>query len=129
MVNLMLSRSAILSAAWKEYRLIRPLVFALGDESGKRCFLPKTFATALRKAWTDAKRDTAHQTAVDTARAFVAAQARVMAEKVAAMPAGERSLRVSQLRDELTLLDYAPFGVRTANRRMHLDAELTAFTA
>ena len=58
--------------------------------------------------------------------------ARLQARRVAtiaAMPAGDRSLRISQLRDELALLDYAPLGVRTAPRRAQLSAELRAFGA
>jgi hypothetical protein len=52
-----------------------------------------------------------------------------MAEKVDAMSPGQRSVRISQLRDELTTLDHAPLGVRTMNRRRDLNAKLAVFTA
>ena len=123
----MINRSEILTAAWKSYRLARPCIHALGDESGKRMFLRDFFAKCLRKAWAEAKVAAADAARNSVAQAFVAAQARMMVEKVAAMPTGERSLRISQLRDELTVLDYAPLGVRTANRRRDLNAQLAAF--
>lgn len=40
-----------------------------------------------------------------------------------------RSARVSTIRDELTTLDYAPWGVRTSQRRMNLNAELQLLSA
>lgn len=125
----MIDKSKVLQSAWKAYRLCRPCINAAGDVGGKFVFRRDFFAKMLRTAWADAKAAATRQIAEDTARAFIAAQARVVAEKVTALPAAERSLRISQLRDELTLLDYAPFGVRTANRRRDLAAELSAFTA
>lgn len=121
----MTNRTEVYKAAWRNYRLARPAFFALGDTADRRAFLPKLFGRLLRQAWDDAR--TAEVT--DTAQAFVSAQARVMADKAAALPEGERSARVSQLRDELALLDYAPLGVRTAPRRVQLSAELRAFGA
>jgi hypothetical protein len=121
----MLDRSAILSSAWKSYRLARPAFFAAGDTATHRRFLRSLFGKMLRQAWADAKK----AAVTDTASAFVVAQSRVMAEKALAMPAGERSVRIVEVRQELALLDYAPWGVRTGNRRHDLSAQLDALTA
>ena len=51
-----------------------------------------------------------------------------MAQKAAALPAGERSVRIVEVRQGLALLDYAPWGVRTSNRRHDLNAQLDALT-
>jgi hypothetical protein len=125
----MFDRSQILTSAWKSYRLARPAIFAAGDETGNRRFLRDLFAKMLRRAWVDAKAAAARSSADAIACALVAAQRRVMAEKVAAMSPGQRSVRISQLRDELTTLDHAPLGVRTMNRRRDLNAKLAVFTA
>ena len=45
------------------------------------------------------------------------------------MEPGERSVAISRARDELTTLDYAPLGVRTARRRADLRSELSVLTA
>lgn len=116
-------RAQIMRSAWEAYRLARPAICAAGDTAEHRVFLPDFFAKMLRKAWADAKK------VATTAQAFIAAQARVTASKLAALSPGERSVRISQIRDELTTLDYAPFGVRTANRRRDLAAELSALAA
>ena len=123
----MINRSEILRSAWAAYRLARPAICAAGDTAEHRVFLRDFFAKMLRRAWAEAKAEAARRATEQTAQAFVAAQHRVMAEKVAAMSPGQRSVRISQLRDELTVLDYAPLGVRTANRRRDLTAQLDAF--
>lgn len=125
----MLHRSAILTAAWKSYRLARQCYFVAGDETGRRSFLRELFGKMLRMAWADAKKAAAIAASDATAAAFVVAQQRVMTAKVAALSLGERSRRVTELRDELDHLDYAPLGVRVSNRRTQLTAELSAFTA
>lgn len=125
----MINRATLFKAGWNAYSLARQCVFASGDETGKRRFLPDLFAKMLRRAWAEAKTTAARAIETATARAFIAAQSRAMADKAAALSPGERSLRISQLRDELTLLDYAPLGVRTASRRRELAAELSAFAA
>jgi len=117
----MVDRRQVLRTAWKSYRLARPAIFAAGDTTTTRTFLRPLFGKMLRQAWTNAKKVAA------PAEALVAAQARVTAAKITALPAGERSTRISQIRDELTTLDYAPLGVPTANRRRNLTAELDAF--
>jgi len=123
----MFSCSAIFRAAWAAYRIARTGYCALGDENGRRKFLPELFAKMLRQAWADAKAAAARRAVDDPAREFVAAQQRATVARVVAMSPGERSLRISQIHDELTVLDYAPLGARTANRRRDLTAELNAF--
>lgn len=125
----MINRSELLRKAWAAYRIARTGYFALGDENGRRKFLPDLFAKMLRQTWADAKAVAARRAVDDTAREFVTAQQRATMARLAAMPAGERSARISQLRDELTLLDYAPLGVRTSQRRHQLNAELNAYAA
>lgn len=126
----MVNRSQIFRAAWADYRLARPAFFALGDGAGKRVFLPSLFAKALRGAWADTKaaevqaRRTAEANAA--AEAFMATQHRGRVDLAARMTAGQRSVRISSVRDEITLLDYAPWGVRVSDRRASLLAELAA---
>jgi hypothetical protein len=120
-----LDRKKILTTAWANYRLARPAFFAAGDAGTHRKFLRSLFGKMLRLAWADAKK----AAVTDTASAFVAAQSRVMAQKAAAMPAVERSARIVELRAELQVLDYAPWGVRTSDRRADLYAQFNALTA
>jgi hypothetical protein len=123
----MIDKSQLLRAAWASYRLARPAFFAAGDSITYRVFLRGLFVKMLRQAWADANVEAARRPAEETAQALVTAQHRALVEKLAAMSPGQRSLRISQLRDELTVLDYAPLGVRTANRRRALSVELAAF--
>ena len=81
----------------------------------------------LTRAWADAKRVEANKTADAIAAELVAALQRKHAAIIAALPAAERSARLTHIADELTILDYAPLGVRTGNRRAALRAELNAF--
>lgn len=118
----MFNRSEILRKAWDYYRTARVGYYAKGDETGRRMFLRFLFAKTLRRAWDEAKR--AAKSTVDTAAAFLAAQARVQAATVAAMDPMARSARIVAIRDELTVLDYAPLGVRSRQRRANLGAEL-----
>ena len=118
----MFNRSDILRKAWAAYRLGRPCIFAAGDVGSKRVFLRDYFAKMLRRAWEEAKK--AVRILNDTATAFLAAERRVRVAAVAAMEPAVRSARISAIRDELTVLDYAPWGVRTVNRRAALGAEL-----
>lgn len=124
----MLSRSAILTAAWKSYRLARPAIFAAGDESGKRRFLRPFFAKMLTKAWADAKRTEADKTAAAIAAELVARLQAKRAAIVAAMAPADRSVRMSRVADEIRLLDYAPLGVRLAGRRHELETEFDLLT-
>jgi len=125
----MVDKSMVLLAAWASYRLARPAICAAGDTAEHRVFLRDFFAKMLRRAWAEAKAEAARRATEEAAQAFVAAQRRVMAERVAAMSPGQRSVHISQLRDELTTLDYAPLGVRTMNRRRDLSTKLAVFTA
>ena len=118
----MFNRSEILRSAWAAYRLARPAFFAAGDTAEKRMFLGHLFAKMLRRAWDEAKK--AAKSVVDTASAFVATQRRAQVAAVAAMAPAARSARIASIRDELTVLDYAPWGVRTGQRRHDLGAEL-----
>lgn len=118
----MFNRSEILSSAWAAYRLARPAVFAAGDETDKRSFLRPFFARMLRRAWDEAKK--AARVVTDTATAFLAAQRRVQITTVAAMEPMARSARIVEIRSELQVLEYAPWGVRTGQRRADLGAEL-----
>lgn len=118
----MFDRSDILRKAWAAYRLARPAIFAKGDVGSKRVFLRDFFAKMLRRAWDDAKK--AARAVIDTASAFVAAERRANAARIAAMDPMARSARVVSIREELQVLDYVPWGVRTGNRRAALGAEL-----
>jgi hypothetical protein len=119
----MINRSKLMTSAWAAYRLVRPAVYAAGDTAIQRMFLPKLFGRLLRSAWDDARM------AELTAGQFVAAQSRVMADKAAALSPAERSTRISAIRDEIAVLDYAPLGVRHGHRRADLTAQLDALTA
>ncbi len=119
----MFNRSEILRKAWAAYRVARPCRFAAGDTATHRVFLRSLFANMLRNAWDDAKK--AARSTNTTAVAFVEAQRRVQNAAAAAMDPMVRSARLSEIRDELTALDYAPLGVRTSQRRLNLGAELS----
>jgi len=119
----MFNRSEILRKAWASYRVARVAVFAAGDENGKRVFVRSLFARCLRRAWDEAKK--AARTVVDTVAAFVTAQRRVQVAAAAAMAPMARSARIVEIRSELQVLDYAPWGVRTGQRRSDLGAELS----
>lgn len=118
----MFNRSEILRKAWAYYRTARVGYYAKGDETGKRMFLHFLFAKTLRRAWDEAKR--AAKSVADTSAAFLAAQARVQTAAIAAMDPMVRSARIVAIREELTILDYTPLGVRTSHRRHDLSAEL-----
>lgn len=123
------NRSEIIRTAWASYRIARPCFFATGDETGTRRFLPDLFAKMLRKAWADAKKAASFTSHQATVEAFVAAQRRSRIAVARALTPGERSAAISRARDDLTLLDYAPLGVRTSERRANIKAELDALTA
>jgi hypothetical protein len=117
------NRSAVFAAAWKSYRVARPALWATGDDTGERRFLPELFARVLRTAWADARKADA------TARRFLELQHQGRVAVAAAMEPVERSAAISRAREELTTLDYAPLGVRTSQRRADLRATLSALTA
>ncbi|WP_423066152.1 hypothetical protein [Devosia sp. CN2-171] len=119
----MFNRSEILRKAWTFYRTARPAFFAKGDAGTKRMFLRFLFAKMLRRAWEEAKK--AATSLAATAAAFVDAQRRVQAAAVAALDPMVRSARIVEIRSELQVLDYAPLGVRTSQRRHNLGAELS----
>jgi hypothetical protein len=129
----MLNRSQILLSAWAAYRLARLGVFAAGDETGNRHFIRSIFARQLRNAWADAKKaDQCAQHALEAdeaAHRFLDAQRHARIAQAASWTPETRSLHASSLRDEITLLDYAPWGVRAAERRAALTAELDAIEA
>jgi len=122
-------RAEIFRSAWAAYRRARPTIFAAGDETGARRFLPSLFAKMLRSAWTDAKAAARHAVHLATAATFVEAQRRSRVAVAQAMTPGERSAAITRACDDLTLLDYAPLGVRASERRAHLKAELAALSA
>ena len=119
----MFNRSEILLKAWSYYRTARPAFFAKGDTAAKRMFLGHLFAKMLRRSWEEAKK--AARILVDTAAAFIKAQRRGQAVTAAAMDPMARSARIVEIRSELQVLDYAPWGVRTGQRRHDLGAELS----
>ena len=125
----MVNRSEVFTAAWSAYHLARPATWAAGDETGHRRFLRDLFARLLRTAWANAKKEAAHRARVETALSFVAAQRRAAVAKAAAMEPGERSARIASIRDEIELLQYAPLGVRVAQKRAALTGELAVLTA
>lgn len=118
----MFNRSEILLKAWASYRLARPAFFAKGDTADKRMFLGHLFAKMLVRAWDEAKK--AARAVVDTAAAFVAAERRANATRIASMDPMARSARIVAIREEMLVLDVAPWGVRTGDRRAALGAEL-----
>lgn len=118
----MFNRSEIMVKAWSFYRLARPAFFAKGDTADKRMFLGHLFAKMLRRAWEEAKK--AARSFNDTAAAFIAAERRANVARIAAMDPMTRSARIVAIRAELQVLDYAPWGVRTGDRRASLGAEL-----
>jgi hypothetical protein len=119
----MFNRSVILLKAWAYYRTARPAFFAKGDTGGKRMFLGHLFAKMLRRSWDEAKKAARSLAATDAA--FVEAQRRVQIATVAALDPMVRSARIVEIRSELQVLDYAPLGVRTSQRRHDLGAELS----
>jgi hypothetical protein len=121
--------SAILTAAWKAYRLARPAIYAAGDTAAHRSFLRPLFGKMLRKAWADAKAAAARDVHAATVAAFVDAQRRSHEAVAKAMSPSERSAAITRARDDLALLDYAPLGVRTSHRRAELTTTLSVLTA
>lgn len=123
----MFNRSEILRKAWASYRIARLGRFASGDETGKRRFLRPLFARCLSTAWANAKAAARSANSREAARIAEQLQASIRASQAdlaARMDPMARSARIASLRDELTLLDYAPWGVRTSDRRSNLSAEL-----
>ncbi|HEV2517920.1 MAG TPA: hypothetical protein VGV07_21895 [Devosia sp.] len=123
----MFNRSEILRSAWAAYRLARPAVFAAGDETGSRAFLRPFFAKMLRRAWEDAKAEASTANAREATRLATELQARIRASQAdlaARMDPMARSARIVEIRGELQVLDYAPWGVRTSQRRADLGIEL-----
>lgn len=123
----MFHRSTILRKAWAAYRVARVGVFAAGDVDGKRVFVRSLFGRCLRRAWADAKAEARSANAREATRLAEQLQASIRASQVdlaARMDPMARAARIASLRDELTLLDYAPWGVRTSDRRSNLSAEL-----
>jgi hypothetical protein len=123
----MFNRSEILRKAWAAYRIARIGRWAAGDESGKRCFLRPLFARCLRTAWEDAKADARSANSREAARLAEQLQARIRASQAdlaARMDPMARSARIVEIRGELQVLDYAPWGVRTSQRRADLGIEL-----
>jgi hypothetical protein len=123
----MFNRSEIFCKAWAAYRIARVTVFAAGDENGKRAFVRALFVRCLRRAWEDAKAEARSANAREAARLAAQLQVRIAASQrdlAARMDSQARSARIASIRDELRMLDYAPWGVRTSDRRANLSAEL-----
>lgn len=124
--------AAIMTAAWTGYRTARQCRFAAGDETGKRRFLPTLFASCLRRAWEDARAEQRNAMAREADRLAVQLQDRIRQSQrdlVARMAPEARAARITSVRGDLTLLDYAPWGVRTSLRRADLSAELSLLEA
>lgn len=119
----MFNRTEIMIKAWSFYRLARPAFSAKGDTANKRMFLGHLFAKMLTRAWAEAKKTAS--ALMDTAAAFLAAERRAQVATVAAMDPMARSARIVAIRSELQMLEYAPLGVRTGQRRHNLGAELS----
>ncbi len=127
-----ISCAAIMTAAWRAYRVARQCRFAAGDETGKRRFLPSLFAKCLRTAWADARAEQRNAAAREAGRLAGQLQDAIRASQrdmVARMAPEARSARITSVRSDLTLLDYAPWGVRTSQRRADLRAELSLLEA
>ena len=118
-----MNKSEVFTAAWSAYRTARPAFWATGDETGQRRFLPALFARLLRTAWADARKADA------AARRFLELQQRGQVAVARQMEQGERSARIAAIRDQMEVLDYAPFGVRAVEKRAALKAELAVLTA
>ena len=90
------------------------------------------YATTEKTPFSTKKADQqarATREADEAARRFVDAQRNARIALAASWSLEQRSVRASSLRDEITLLDYAPWGVRAAERRAALTAELDAIEA
>lgn len=128
----MFNRSEILRKAWASYRIARVAVFAAGDQNGKRVFVRALFARCLRRSWEDAKAEARSANSREAARVAAELQTKIDASKrdlAARMDPMARSARITAIREELQVLDYAPWGVRTADRRSNLGAELEMLVA
>jgi hypothetical protein len=129
----MLNRANIMRSAWSAYRMARLCTFLPNDSSEHRAFYRPLFAKMLTKAWADAKRaaaDAARAAETEaTARRFIEAQRNARIALAARMTSDQRSARISAVRDEIALLAYAPWGVRVADRRADLTAELDVLSA
>ncbi len=123
----MFNRSEILRSAWAFYRAARPAFFAKGDTADKRMFLGHLFSKMLVRAWAEAKKAAA--TLAATAAQFLEAERRAQTAAAAAMDPMARSARIVAIQSELQVLDYAPLGVRTIQRRQNLGAELQLLSA
>lgn len=123
----MFNRSEILRKAWASYRIARMGVFAAGDADGKRRFVRSLFARCLRRSWEDAKTEARSSNSREAARLAAELQVRIRASQAdlaARMDPMARSARIVEIRGELQVLDYAPWGVRTGHRRADLNIEL-----
>lgn len=122
--------AVIMRTAWGRYRTYRLGVFAAGDDTGHRCFLRAIFAKALAAAWAEAKKaldaSCRRQREQELARQLVERLHATRAARIAMMTTQERAARLSGVKDELELLDYAPWGVRVSDRRGELRTELAA---
>ena len=120
--------SAILSDAWRRYRLVRPTVYAAGDVGEKRVFLRSFFAKMLRMAWADAFAVVRSILARDAERVAAELRAKLREGQIhltRRMSPEERSARITAVRDQIAVLDYAPFGVHIRMKRAALNDELT----
>lgn len=123
----MFNRSEILRSAWAFYRIARLGYCAAGDVADKRMFLRSLFAKMLRRAWDEAKADARNANAREADRVAEQLRARIRASQAdlaARMDPMARSARIVEIRGELQVLDYAPWGVRTSQRRADLGIEL-----
>lgn len=124
--------SAILTDAWRRYRLARPAFFAAGDVGTKRMFLRNLFAKMLRTAWADAFaaiRAAAGREAERLAGLLQAGIRQGQVDLARRMAPEQRSARIASIRDEITRLDYAPLGINVRMKRAALSDELAILAA
>lgn len=127
-----ISCAAIMTAAWRAYRISRQCRFAAGDETGKRRFLPSLFAKCLRTAWADARVEQRNAAAREADRLAAQLQYSIRTSQIdfaRRMEPQQRAARIAALNDELVLLDYAPLGVRALPKRAALRDELSVLEA
>lgn len=129
----MFNRSEILRSAWASYRTARLGYWAAGDVGSRRVFLCDLFAQMLRRSWEEAKKAAklvaARAAETLLATQFIEAQRKVRLAIAASLSPEARSARIAGVRDELTMCEYAPWGVRVRERRAELNAELEALEA
>lgn len=125
--NSNLAKALRFDDVWKAYALARPCLWALGDDSGVRGFLPHLFTRMLNRV----EAETGARLRHDNDRAIQAAAARLessidqsMRDLAARMTQDERDTRIRAILSEIELLPYRAFSVNIRKRGSDLRAEL-----